>query len=168
MSKMAQPFDENPIGHFRRNRYGQYRERYSKGRKADETSCTYVRLSGFTYVKLNLWGFGDSITKPRWSDTQINYVKIIEAGGLDPMVGTPIFYLKINNVMIYPSDAGGVGTPLDTWVNLGFEWMKVRMGEELEVWVRSTDAGDGIVNTASVCAQMKAITKLEDYSDDFI
>lgn len=164
---MPFPFAEHPIGHFRRNRYGEYRPRYSKGRKADGTSCTYVTLNGFTYVKLNLWGFGDSITNPRWSETQVNYIKIIESAIADPMVGTPKFYMKIRNVVVYPSD-GFVSTPLDTWVNLGFEWMKVRMGEELEVWVASTDPGDGVTNTARVCAQLKAITKLEDYTDDFM
>lgn len=164
---MPRPFDENPIGSRYRNLYGEYRSRYSNGRKADGTSCTYVLLNGLTFVKLNLWGFGDSITKPRWSETQINYIKIVESPTADPMVGTPLFYMKIQNVIVYPSTGGGEHTPLDTWVNLGFEWMKVRMGEELEVWVRSTDANDGVTNTAQVCAQMQAITKMEDYTDDF-
>lgn len=159
---MPFPFAEHPIGDFRRNRYGQYRQRYSKGRKPESTGGTYVRLNGWTFVKMIISGT-PPIATPNIADVRINALKLITN---KVWAGTPVMYMTINDIVVYPWTTT-TGIAFDTWVDLYWEWVRVRTGEELEVWVASTDPADGIINDANAVVLLRGIIDLEDYTDYF-
>lgn len=85
----------------------------------------------------------------------------------NPWVGSPFFFVKIGQVVVYPH-GNLMPTTLGVWVDLGFSWIQVRMGEEMEVWVQSSSALDGVTNVADACVEIEAITKMEEYTTHFI
>lgn len=159
---MVTPFDENPIGSHRRNRYGEYRERYSKGRVPKSTGGTYVRLNGWTFVKMTITSV-PPIAKPTVADVRINAVRLVTSKVWN---GTPVLYMMINGIVVYPWTTA-TGIAFATWVDLYWEWVRVRTGEELEVWVASTDATDGIINDANAAVLLRGIIDVPDYTDYF-
>ena len=161
---MTTPFDENPIGSRYRERYGKYRSRYSRGRKADATSCTYVTMAGFTWVKMNIWSFGNDMSNPKHASTRVNNMIIDNS---NPWIGTPQVYLMINGVKIYPTTPY-LSATLGVTVLLTWDYVTVRPGEDLEMWVRSTDPTDGIMNNANACGRIGGIVEMEDYTSYFI
>lgn len=158
---MARPFAEHPIGSYQRNRYGEYRPRYSKGRITEASGASYVRMDGFTYVKMVMTG---KLHKPEMADSRINRIKLINSQAWN---GAPLFYIKINDITVYPW-SGTQAAVLGIWINLTWDWLKVRTGEELEVWVASDDATDGIINTANAAALLQGVVEPEDYTDYFV
>lgn len=96
--------------------------------------------------------------------SMINRIKLVNTKA---WIGTPQFYMTINDIMVYPW-SGTASATLGTWINLTWDRLKVRTGEELEVWVRSTNANDGIANDANVASLLQGVLEPEDYTDFFV
>lgn len=138
---MARPFDENPIGSRYRERYGQYRQRWST-RKAARISYGTILPDGMTEVRTQLLAsavWPDGID--RIHDIAIYQIKFEDTGG-NAFTGTARFMIRAPDLtMVYPF-ASYEDIVWGTWVYLGTLSSNIRVGEKYYVGIFSTDAND--------------------------